>query len=153
LLWLRHEKRAAPGTLKVAIGGLRFFYRQTGQSRDRRMRLPAFAFLHRFLQHVLPQRFHKVRHYGFLSRRSKTDLEVVRAAILRSLAEVEPDLELEDWHPPVLRSGSSKETGPTCPSCGHPLTFESFHRIRPPPLERRSVFTVLSATRFESFQN
>lgn len=29
LLWLRHEKRAAPGTLKIAIGGLRFFYRQT----------------------------------------------------------------------------------------------------------------------------
>ena len=25
LLWLRHEKRAAPGTLKIAIGGLRFF--------------------------------------------------------------------------------------------------------------------------------
>ena len=29
LLWMRHEKRAAPGTLKIAIGGLRFFYRQT----------------------------------------------------------------------------------------------------------------------------
>ena len=29
LLWLRTEKRAAPGTLKIAIGGLRFFYRQT----------------------------------------------------------------------------------------------------------------------------
>lgn len=29
LLWMRTEKRAAPGTLKIAIGGLRFFYRQT----------------------------------------------------------------------------------------------------------------------------
>lgn len=29
LLWLRHERRAAPGTLKIAIGGLRFFYRRT----------------------------------------------------------------------------------------------------------------------------
>ena len=29
LLWLRGEKRAAPGTLRIAIGGLRFFYRQT----------------------------------------------------------------------------------------------------------------------------
>lgn len=29
LLWMRVEKRAAPGTLKIAIGGLRFFYRQT----------------------------------------------------------------------------------------------------------------------------
>jgi site-specific recombinase XerD len=31
LLWLRTEKRAAPGTLRIAIGGLRFFYRQTCQ--------------------------------------------------------------------------------------------------------------------------
>ena len=29
LLWLRGEKRAAAGTLRIAIGGLRFFYRQT----------------------------------------------------------------------------------------------------------------------------
>lgn len=29
LLWMRTEKRAAPGTLRIAIGGLRFFYRQT----------------------------------------------------------------------------------------------------------------------------
>lgn len=29
LLWLRTEKRAAPGTLRIAIGGLRFFFRQT----------------------------------------------------------------------------------------------------------------------------
>ena len=29
LLWMRSEKRAAPGTLRIAIGGLRFFYRQT----------------------------------------------------------------------------------------------------------------------------
>lgn len=29
LLWMRTEKRAAAGTLKIAIGGLRFFYRQT----------------------------------------------------------------------------------------------------------------------------
>ena len=29
LLWMRAEKRAAPGTLKIAIGGLRFFFRQT----------------------------------------------------------------------------------------------------------------------------
>ncbi len=29
LVWLRGEQRAAPGTLKVAINGLRFYYRQT----------------------------------------------------------------------------------------------------------------------------
>ena len=29
LLWMRTEKRAAPGTLRIAIGGLRFFFRHT----------------------------------------------------------------------------------------------------------------------------
>ena len=29
MLWMRHERRAAPGTLKIMIGGLRFYYRQT----------------------------------------------------------------------------------------------------------------------------
>ena len=29
LLWLHHEKCEAPGTLRIAIGGRRFFFRQT----------------------------------------------------------------------------------------------------------------------------
>ncbi len=29
MLWVRHERRAARGTLKIMIGGLRFFYRRT----------------------------------------------------------------------------------------------------------------------------
>ena len=28
-LWMRHEQRTAPGTLKIKIGGLRFFYHLT----------------------------------------------------------------------------------------------------------------------------
>jgi len=99
------------------------------------MTLPVFEFLRRFLQHVLPRGLHKVRHYGFLSRRSKTDLDDVRAAVLQSMADIEPDLELETWRIPTLRS--VKDDGPTCPECGGRLTFERFTRIRPPPLEWR----------------
>jgi hypothetical protein len=42
------------------------------------MTLDAMEFLHRFLQHVLPARFQKVRHYGFLSSGSGTSLDAVR---------------------------------------------------------------------------
>ena len=36
-------------------------------------------FIQRFLQHVLPKRFIKIRHYGFLSSRTKSvDLERIR---------------------------------------------------------------------------
>ena len=116
-------------------GRVTFRYRRTGEQRDRTMTLPVFEFLRRFLQHVLPRGLHRVRHYGFLSRRSKTDLKEVRAVILQSMADAEPDLELEAWTVPAVRSVA--DDGPTCPECGHPLTFVHFTRIRPPPLEWR----------------
>ena len=68
------------------------------------MTLPVFEFLRRFLQHVLPKGLHKVRHYGFLSRRTSRDLDEVRAVILESLEDEEPDLELEAGSVPALRS-------------------------------------------------
>jgi hypothetical protein len=36
-------------------------------------RLPAHEFLHRFLLHVLPDGFQRIRHYGFLANRAKND--------------------------------------------------------------------------------
>jgi hypothetical protein len=89
---------------------------------------------------VLPPRLQKIRHYGFLSRRSNIDLDDVRAAILESQKDIEPDLELEAWTVPSLRpaSHSGEDDGPRCPTCGGPLVFERFHRIRPPPLTHAS---------------
>jgi hypothetical protein len=84
---------------------------------------------------VLPRGLHKIRHYGFLSRRSNIDLDRLRTAILESLREVEPDLELDESSVPTLRP--TDDDGPRCPICGGRLIFQSFHRIRPPPLTRR----------------
>ena len=61
------------------------------------MTLPASEFVRRFLKHVLPCGKHRLRHYGFMSRRSQTDLDVARATSVKSLANVEPDLELDGW--------------------------------------------------------
>ncbi|MDA1160251.1 MAG: transposase [Planctomycetota bacterium] len=73
-----------------------------------RMLLPVFEFLRRILQHVLPPRLQKIRHYDFLSRRSNIDLDDLRAAILESLRDPEPDLELEDCRvPPFSQKGTS----------------------------------------------
>ena len=115
-----------------------FRYRKSGEQRDRLMTLPVFEFLRRFLQHVLPRRLHKIRHYGFLSRRANIDLDDLRAAILDSLRDVEPDLELEDWGVPSLRpfgNAAADADGPLCPTCGSRLIFQ---RIRPPPLNHAS---------------
>lgn len=85
---------------------------------------------------MLPRGLQKICHYGFLSRCSKTDLDDVRVAILDSLRDVEPDLEFQalepaGWTVPALPSSSVLyDDGPRCPTCGGPLIFERFHRIR-----------------------
>ncbi len=79
----------------------------------------------------MPAGFHMTIHQGgLLSHRSKIDLDDVRAAILDSLRDVEPDLELEDWRVPTLRplgNAASDDDGPRCPNCGGRLIFERFH--------------------------
>ena len=104
-----------------------FRFRRRDEHKDRHMRLPAFV----FLQHVLPRGLHRIRHHRLLSRRLMTALNVVRAAILKRLADVDPDLELEDRSVPILIR--RPDAGPRCPVYDHPQSLEYFTRIRPPP--------------------
>ena len=117
------------------------------------MPLPAMEFLRRFLQHVLPRGLQRVRHYGFLSRASKRDLDKLRSIILDTMADSDPDLELIDWTVPVLQPSRGDASGPLCPTCGSELTFDSFIRIRPPPLEWRTAISMPTTTRFAKRQN
>lgn len=58
-------------------------YRDRAHGNARRlMRLPSQEFLRRFLLHVLPERFKRIRHYGLTANRSKaTQLAACRAAL------------------------------------------------------------------------
>src|SRR5262249_59206645 len=77
----RHQSRSAftylaPYVFKVAISNHRlvslqdrtvtFTYRKVGSTRLRTAHLDVMEFLRRFLQHVLPEGFQKVRHFRFL---------------------------------------------------------------------------------------
>jgi hypothetical protein len=62
-------------------GRVTFTYRKVGSNRWRKMELDAMEFLRRYLRHVLPSGFPKVRHYGFLSPASGVSLELVRGLI------------------------------------------------------------------------
>ena len=63
-----------------------YTHARTGQSR--RVTLPAERFLARFLQHVLPRGFPKVRSYGLLSPGCKPALEYARSLLQRHAAAV-----------------------------------------------------------------
>ena len=89
----RALKYLAPYVFRVAIsdhrilavtegpdgqGQVTFGYRKSGSNRWRKMTLTADEFLRRFLQHVLPSGFQKVRHYGFAAARNRDRFEHVR---------------------------------------------------------------------------
>ena len=55
-------------------------YRDGGKWKD--MSLSADEFIKRFLYHVLPAGFHKIRHYGFLGNGKKKKLQDMRACLM-----------------------------------------------------------------------
>jgi hypothetical protein len=60
--------------------------------------LPAVEFIRRFLFHILPKRFVRVRHYGFLSNRNKSkNLKQIRKLIGdTSVVVKQPDLSVQE---------------------------------------------------------
>jgi hypothetical protein len=61
--------------LSLQNGTVTFRYQNSGTRQWKTMQLPAKEFLRRYLQHVLPQGFHKVRYYGLLSPKNKVTLK------------------------------------------------------------------------------
>lgn len=81
----------APYVFKVAIADSRIVchddekvvikVKRTGSKKVEQMKLTPFEFIRRFLQHVLPDGFMKVRHYGFLSSNPAVPLNDIRRLI------------------------------------------------------------------------
>ncbi len=111
----------APYVFRVAIsdrrieacddGRVTFSYRKSGTSHWRRMTVDALEFIRRFLQHVLPSGFQKVRHYGFLGANSPLSVEAVRWLVTVHNGEMFS----------LLAAVTSAPPKPRCAACGGPL--------------------------------
>jgi len=120
-------KYLAPYVFRVAIsnsrivgcdnGQVTFRYRRPRSSRWRTMTLDTMEFLRRFLQHVLPTGFMKIRHYGFLSANAKVPIEKIREMI-SMLFEFVKELMAPPEKAPRRKMSCSK--------CGQPLRWEMF---------------------------
>ena len=86
-------------------------YRAQGRERYKTMALPIPEFIRRFLIHVLPQGFHRIRHYGLFANGGRTR-NIARARELLGMPTPEADdtQTAEDTEPPVLAQ--------PCPHCG-----------------------------------
>ena len=131
-------KYLAPYVFRVAIsdrrivscedGRVTFWYRKSGTRHWRKMTLEVMEFIRRFLQHVLPTGFMKVRHYGFLSPNNKEPLEAVRwlVALHYDLVFLLLAIVKEGPPPPTVR----------CAECGAAMRLLTFTPpCRGPPID------------------
>jgi hypothetical protein len=103
--------------LKLADGMVSFRYRATDTGKLTICTLSAPEFIRRFLQHVLPKGFVKVRYYGFLAPGCRQ-----RLALLRQLLGCFPCAPASDSDDTVACSDAATSNHvPLCPSCGHPM--------------------------------
>jgi len=111
-------------------------YRAKGRTRHKTMTLDADEFMRRFLLHVLPGGFHRIRHYGLLANGARK-VSLVR---IRELLLQEADATAQ-------ASDADREPGPAqptflCPHCGGPMiilqTFARGQSIRAPPQQPRA---------------
>jgi hypothetical protein len=97
-------------------------YRRDGSDRQRVMTLAVDEFIRRFLLHVLPRGFHRIRHYGLLAGSARKD-SLARARKLLAVAPP-PDDDI---------SAQPVEAHSPCPCCGgHMIVIETFERWRQP---------------------
>lgn len=92
---------------KLEDNNVTFSYRDSKNKNKKRLcLLPATTFVHRFLLHILPKNFTRIRHYGFLSNGHKARyLPLAKKLIAESKAQVA--------HPSILVTPFKHQ----CPSC------------------------------------
>src|SRR5262249_36214861 len=112
-------------------------YRIEGPGRYTTMTLGIGEFIRRFLSHVLPKGFHRIRHYRLLARSNRTEtMQTVR--------------KLWNLAPPA--AGATSDTDPAqplahpCPCCGGRMiiieTFEAGCQPRHRPTTPLAVFSI-----------
>ena len=99
-------------------GQVRFRYKDYAHgNRQRVMRLDAVEFLRRFLMHVLPSGFVRIRHYGLLANRSRR-AKLARCRELLEQVHPAPDPASCEPSKPIVMIPSDWEEIPLCPICG-----------------------------------
>jgi hypothetical protein len=105
-------------------------YRAKGRDRQKVMRLATAEFIRRFLLHVLPRGFHRIRHYGLFASSSRK----------RNIATIRQLLHAEPPGPETALDATQAADAPAtrtlrqpCPCCGGPMiVIETFDRGQTP---------------------
>lgn len=107
--------------LGIENGQVRFRWKDYRNGNKRKtMSLSAEEFIRRFLLHVLPDRLHRIRYYGFLGNRHRQEKLAQCRALLGSATDTEPNSDAPE-HLEDYRDRCEQLTGISlrkCPVCG-----------------------------------
>ena len=109
-----------------------FRFRPSDSREWRLCTLPVSEFIRRFLQHVLPKGFVKVRYYGFFSPGQRRVLRQIVAWFMPSQPAPSPPVTRQK-----AQNSSSPDWQPRCPHCKQPLHLVQKlkpNNLRAPPL-------------------
>jgi hypothetical protein len=96
-------------------------YRAKGRQRQKLMTLASGEFIRRFLIHVLPSGFHRIRHYGLFANGGRAD-NLARARELLGVSPTQSEPRDTDTDGPPMHSVP-------CPCCGgRMIVIETFER-------------------------
>jgi hypothetical protein len=114
-------------------------YRKSGADRYGAMTLSAAEFMRRFLIHVLPDGFHRIRHVGFLANTQ-------RARLIARARELLADRMASMPQSPEIEEPTEAPAPPPapCPCCGGPMILrEIIERAswRPPRVSAPAIWT------------
>jgi hypothetical protein len=99
-------------------------YRIEGPDRWKTMQLHPHEFIRRFLMHVLPRGFHRIRHYGLFANANRAD----NIATARALLGADPPAANPKQQPDVTPDAPRALRSP-CPRCGaRMIVIEVFAR-------------------------
>jgi putative transposase/transposase-like zinc-binding protein len=97
-------------------------YRLDGPDRWKTMRLHPHEFIRRFLIHVLPRGFHRIRHYGLFANANRAE----NIATARALLNVAPPA-ADPQQPPDIATDTPHVLSCPCPRCGgRMIVIETF---------------------------
>lgn len=102
--------------LTLRHGKVSFLWRDyADHNRQKIMTLKADEFIRRFLLHVLPERYVRIRHFGLLANRNRKDLIALCRKLLGSKTVTKENDREETWQEQLLRICGIDVT--TCPVC------------------------------------
>jgi hypothetical protein len=103
-------------------------YRIDGPGRWKTMRLYPHEFIRRFLLHVLPKGFHRIRHYGLFANTTRAE-SIAKARVLLDVAPPAAEAQKQ----PDVAPDTPRVLPSPCPCCGaRMIVIEVFARGREP---------------------